>query len=207
MTGDGIVNFPDFAVFAYNWAEPPMPTQAQVPVPSDGAVGVSRTPLLSWLSHPSATWHHVYFGPESPGVFQGAINEATFQTALLDPNSLYYWRIDETNPAGTTEGDVWSFETGCSPDRATDPNPPDGSPYVRTNPSLSWQPGLGAESHDVYFGATNPPPFQTTQEAPTFAPGYLAQETTYYWRIDETNSDGTTRGIVWTFTTTGVVPE
>jgi hypothetical protein len=207
MTGDGIVSFPDFAVFAHNWSKPPMPGQGQVPVPSDGAVGVSRTPTLSWLSHPPATWHHVYVGPERPGVYQGTIKEPSFQTALLDPNTVYYWRIDEMNPAGTTQGEVWSFETGASPDRATYPNPPDGTPRVGGHPALSWEPGSGAVSHDVYFGRTNPPPFRTNQEAAMFDPGYLQDGTTFYWRIDEVNSHGTTRGIIWTFTTGWPMPQ
>lgn len=49
--------------------------------------------------------------------------------------------------------------------------------------------------------ATVPPPFRTSQEATTFQPGCLPYETTYYWRRDEGNSHGPTRGMIWMFTT------
>ena len=85
---------------------------------------------------------------------------------------------------------------------ASNPNPPDGSPSVRTDPVLSWQGGFDAISHDIYFGASNPPAFQANQAGTTFDPGLLSGLTTYYWRIDEVKPYGTTLGPVWSFTTT-----
>ncbi|MBL7152855.1 MAG: right-handed parallel beta-helix repeat-containing protein [Phycisphaerae bacterium] len=85
---------------------------------------------------------------------------------------------------------------------ASNPNPPDGSPAVRTDPVLSWQGGFDAISHDIYFGASNPPAFQANQAGTTFDPGLLSGLTTYYWRIDEVKPYGTTLGPVWSFTTT-----
>ncbi|MHC4302222.1 MAG: hypothetical protein ACYS7Y_33600, partial [Planctomycetota bacterium] len=35
----------------------------------------------------------------------------------------------------------------------------------------------------------------------SYNPGTLSYSTTYYWRIDATNSSGTTTGDVWSFTT------
>jgi C1A family cysteine protease/predicted secreted protein len=90
------------------------------------------------------------------------------------------------------------------PDPATNPEPADGATYVTTTPTLSWTAGVGAESHDVYFG-TNPAPgpdqFQGNQAGTSFSPGTLDLNATYYWRIDEVNSIGTTTGSVWSFTT------
>jgi len=53
----------------------------------------------------------------------------------------------------------------------------------------------------VYFGTTSPGTFQGNQTATTFEPGTMANDTTYYWRIDEVNPAGTTTGAVWSFTT------
>jgi len=40
-----------------------------------------------------------------------------------------------------------------------------------------------------------------------FDPGWLDVNTTYFWRIDEINSNGTRTGVLWSFTTgTGPVP-
>ncbi|MHC4739162.1 MAG: LamG-like jellyroll fold domain-containing protein, partial [Planctomycetota bacterium] len=35
-------------------------------------------------------------------------------TVFLEPNTTYYWRIDEKNGCGTTKGDVWNFTTGSA---------------------------------------------------------------------------------------------
>ncbi|MBN2271381.1 MAG: hypothetical protein JXN61_12250, partial [Sedimentisphaerales bacterium] len=72
---------------------------------------------------------------------------------------------------------------------------------VYTNIMLSWQPGVGAASHDVYFGPADPPEFRANQTETIFYPGSLSLKTTYYWRIDEVNSGGKTAGPLWTFTT------
>ncbi|MCP4256376.1 MAG: LamG domain-containing protein [Planctomycetes bacterium] len=100
---------------------------------------------------------------------------------------------------------------------AFSPVPADGAIHVDTWASLSWEPGTSAASHDVYFGdnsddvgAGAESTFQGNQAAeflvvgfPGFAfPDGLIPGTTYYWRVDEVEADGTTkhRGDVWSFT-------
>ncbi|MBN2138299.1 MAG: hypothetical protein JW720_10875 [Sedimentisphaerales bacterium] len=87
------------------------------------------------------------------------------------------------------------------PEVASGPNPSDGSVGVFLNASLSFEPGAGAVSHDVYFGTENPPPFQGNQTETSFSPGMMSLGTTYYWRIDEVNAYGKAAGAVWNFTT------
>jgi len=87
--------------------------------------------------------------------------------------------------------------------QAINPNPADGATGVDRNTDLSWTAGSNAVSHDVYFGTTSPPPFISNQTDTTFDPGTMAEDTTYYWRIDEVNPSWTTTGTVWTFTTGG----
>jgi hypothetical protein len=57
----------------------------------------------------------------------------------------------------------------------------------------------------VYFGTTSPGTFQGNQPGTTFDAGTMAENTTYYWRIDEKNAGGITTGDVWSFTTGSVV--
>ncbi|MDF1548738.1 MAG: T9SS type A sorting domain-containing protein [Bacteroidales bacterium] len=94
--------------------------------------------------------------------------------------------------------------TPALPGAASNPNPANGATNVSLTADLSWTAGSGATSHDVYFG-TDPTPdnteFQNFYTVTTFDPGTLAENTTYYWRIDENNSAGTTTGPVWSFTT------
>ena len=82
------------------------------------------------------------------------------------------------------------------------PNPPDGAVGIRTRPVLGWQAGIGAISHDVYFGSSSPGTFQRNQTETTFTPGRLSELTRYYWRIDEVSARGKTIGNVWQFATT-----
>jgi len=99
------------------------------------------------------------------------------------------------------EQTTW-FGTLPPPTQAWNPDPPNGATGIRTTPVLSWEAGAGAISHDIYFGTAYPPPFHANRTETTFDPGGLSYETTYFWRIDEVNADGTTPGPVWTFTTT-----
>jgi len=103
------------------------------------------------------------------------------------------------NPGKTT---VTATLPTAPPGKAANPNPPDAATNVATLPTLSWTPGTGAVSHQVYFGTTSPGEPQGDQTANTFNPGSLSPDTVYYWRIDETNDLGTTTGDVWSFTTT-----
>lgn len=86
-----------------------------------------------------------------------------------------------------------------APSAAWLPQPQSGATGV-TSAFLTWSPGGGVQSHMVYFGSVNPPPFAmevTTNsymiDQPVTAGG------TYYWRVDEKNSAGTTTGTVWSF--------
>ena len=90
------------------------------------------------------------------------------------------------------------------PGQASAPSPANEATDVSVDAQLTWTAGLDADSHDVYFG-TNPTPdageLQGNQTATSFDPVILAEGTTYYWRIDEVNGEGTTAGQVWNFTT------
>jgi hypothetical protein len=96
-------------------------------------------------------------------------------------------------------------------------DPADGATHADTWANLSWAPGATAVSHDVYFsenfddvsdGAEST--FQGNQASTFFIVGFpgmpypegLVPGTTYYWRVDELEADGTTKyeGKVWSFT-------
>ncbi|MFC2115183.1 T9SS type A sorting domain-containing protein [Bacteroidota bacterium] len=62
-------------------------------------------------------------------------------------------------------------------------------------------PGSAKEIHRVYFGITNPPDSVGEQTASTYQPGVLEPGSSYYWRIDEVNENGTTTGQMWKFLT------
>jgi hypothetical protein len=101
---------------------------------------------------------------------------------------------------------------------AYDPDPADGAILPQTWVSLGWTAGDTAASHDVYFGDNFEDVNNGTGDAyrgnqvlnlKYFVAGFtgypypdgLVPGTTYYWRIDEIEADGTIhRGTVWSFT-------
>jgi len=92
------------------------------------------------------------------------------------------------------------------PEMAGNPEPFDGATDVNTSLTLSWTPGAAAESHDVYIGTSNLMFYLSRQAHTTYKFNKLTADTTYYWRIDEINSWGKTKGTVWSFTTTDNPP-
>lgn len=90
------------------------------------------------------------------------------------------------------------------------PNPVNGAQNVSRSVVLSWTSATGAIAHDVYLGtnftevnnASDPDifPGRGRQIATSFNPGGLEREFTYYWRIDEFDGNGVSKGNVWSFT-------
>ena len=87
------------------------------------------------------------------------------------------------------------------PKPATNPSPANSATDVSITADLSWSAGKHATSHDLYFGTTSPGASQGNQTATTFDTGTMDYDETYYWRIDEIGTGGTTTGSVWSFST------
>jgi sialidase-1 len=80
--------------------------------PLDGGTHIGVTAQLRWTESPNAATREVYFGTTSPGDYQGSQTATTFDPGMLQPNTTYYWRVDEKNATGTTTGVTRSFTTG-----------------------------------------------------------------------------------------------
>ncbi|MGD9994821.1 MAG: LamG-like jellyroll fold domain-containing protein [Salinivirgaceae bacterium] len=93
------------------------------------------------------------------------------------------------------------------PKPADEPSPEFGANNVSTSLNLSWKPGIGAKSHDVYLGTSYPPPFLAHVDNANYTAAGLNHNTRYYWRVDEINENGTTEGTVWNFMTRNEFPQ
>jgi hypothetical protein len=126
------------------------------------------------------------------------------------------------NSNGVPQGNLWQlddielevFEVQTAPENlpepASSPIPVDGASGVGSGASIEWTSGAQTDSHDVFFGTgipLGPEAFQGNQAGTVYDPGLLAADTTYYWRVDEINAEGSVRGCTWSFTTLGELPE
>jgi hypothetical protein len=99
------------------------PIRAGNPKPSNGAVDVSQTSILSWSPGDAAASHQVYFGTDTDAVtnadtsspeYKGSRNldAESYDPGKLEWDVTYYWRVDEVEDGGTIQkGNVWSFTT------------------------------------------------------------------------------------------------
>jgi hypothetical protein len=198
------------------------PTIAWKPNPADRGYVSGTNPTLSWKFGKYAAKHNVYFGTSSADVIAATKNNhENVQVSLeQDPNNYvppgplvfgqtYYWRIDEVNDAHPNKlwiGTVWSFTV--QPLTAYYPSPVDGAKYLDPNVILSWSPGVGAKSHDVYLGTDpgNLPLVSDGQLETTYDAETLNYDTTYYWRIIEFDGTSTHVGHIWSFSILPVIP-
>ena len=95
------------------------------PNPSNGAVDVKQTPVLTWSPGVYAASHQIYFGSDENAVknadtgspeYKGtkALGAESYEPEKLLWDTTYYWRIDEVNnanPDGPWKGGLWSFTT------------------------------------------------------------------------------------------------
>lgn len=84
--------------------------------PADGATGVSPSPTLVWNRSTGATSYRVQVSTSSTfstTVFdRSGIADTSQQISGLANNTLYYWRVNATNAAGTSDwSNVRSFTT------------------------------------------------------------------------------------------------
>jgi len=188
--------------------------QCMVPIPAE-TVGswnhwtftkncAPNTGMRGWLNGDSAVatllGATTPVGPSTTPITFGNAWVGNFD-GCLDDIRVYNIELDE--------GERLRNAGKSDPKKAYRPAPKNNSTGAQYTAGLllKWMPGDGATSHNVLFG-TKPTalapaaggtglPKTTTQ----LALGALSLNNTYYWRVDEVSSTGTTVGDVWSFTT------
>jgi len=190
--------------------------KARDPDPADGAEDVAE-PLLMWTAGDTAVLQRVYFGT-SPDALVQVSEQAYMVYWHLEPiesGTRYYWRIDGVEADGTViTGDLWSFVARSL--NAWGPSPADSASYVMIDTQLSWGAGhsIMPLKHHLFFGTDEAAVTDGTgdtdkgiQQETTYNPGLLMAETSYYFRVNEVEMDGTERqGDVWSFKTVAAGP-
>jgi len=95
------------------------------PNPSNGAVDVKQTQIITFSPSVFAASHELYFGTDKDAVknadngspeYKGTrdLGAESYDPGMLEWDTTYYWRVDEvnnTNPDSPWPGILWSFTT------------------------------------------------------------------------------------------------
>ncbi|UCG48833.1 MAG: LamG domain-containing protein, partial [Phycisphaerales bacterium] len=188
-----------------------------------GSTSSTQVPLNEWV-HVAAMvsgGSHLYYingqpaggggsgivlpgGSDAAGVLIGRTWETSREfLGMIDDARIYNKALTPEEIKQAMRGD---------PRLAWNPYPENGSTVdIKFATPLTWSAGEIAQQHHVYFGADRDAVenadtstagiYRGTQTFTTYNPPQaLAFGTTYYWRIDEQNNDGTTtKGRLWRF--------
>lgn len=180
------------------------PDKVTIVDPLDNASREILHKVLEWADD-TALSYDVYFGLADPPDSIGNQAEKTYNPGTLLPTTEYFWRVDPVNGDGTTQGDVWSFQTGPAVSKAIQPDPVGPGFVILKN--LSWEDGEvlagggAATSYDVYFDTATPPALIGNQAGKAYNPGTLSPTTRYYWKVVAKNADGSIASDIWDFWT------
>jgi hypothetical protein len=167
------------------WQSPSMPRQlvpqaalsppikAGSPNPSNGAVDVKQTQILSWSPGENAASHDVFFGTDEEAIknantgsieYKGSrdLGSESYDPGKLEWDAIYYWRVDEVNnanPESPWAGNLWSFTTANflvvdDFESYNDLNPEDPESNRIFN---VWIDGYGIPTNGSLVGYENPP--------------------------------------------------
>ncbi|MBI5727960.1 MAG: fibronectin type III domain-containing protein, partial [Ignavibacteriales bacterium] len=162
--------------------------------PGAGATTISINPLLSWRTDTAATWYHVQLSLSNTFTTT-IIDSITTDTSLyvipvLANNTLYYWRVLDSNAVSTSDNTTRSFTT--VPEIIPYPSHPLGGQLVYTlTPTLYWYINVPAPGiqYDVLYSVDPAVPLLTSTIADAgdtihyTVPSALLPGTKYYWRV------------------------
>ena len=196
----------------------PVPTPPTLASPLNGAIDRPTSLTLDWNASAGATSYRLQVDNNSdfssPFYNQAGLTATEQAVSGLANGTTYYWRVNASNASGTSAySSIWSFATlPAIPSPPILASPANGAINQPTSLTLDWNASTGATSYrlqvDNNSDFSSPYYNQAGLTATEQAVSGLANGTTYHWRVNATNSGGTSAySSVWSFTTaTGITP-
>ncbi|MCI0707642.1 MAG: FG-GAP-like repeat-containing protein [Ignavibacteriae bacterium] len=179
---------------------PPVSATPTLTTPLNGGVDIALNPTLSWNPCIDALSYQLQVSTDSAfstTVFDQSGIAATSQSLSgLSPATVYYWRVNAANAAGTSPFSIYNkFTTAPAiPAVPTLVSPADAVTNQPRTITLNWDVSLGAASYRIQISTDNS--FTTTlvdtsgMTGTAYTAFNLAANTTYYWRVSATNLGG-----------------
>lgn len=191
-------------------------TSSETPVPSS-------TVVLNWADN-SANEQNFVLERSADNITYTVVgtlnaNITTYSDEQgLNPNTTYYYRIKAVN--ATDQSSYCAVASIKTPPIPTAPAiplisyPTNNFQYAEITDgalTLKWTGSSNTEKFTVYFG-TSPLALEMKAEpaysaAPSLKITGITESTTYYWRIDATNTKGISTGETWSFRTSKTIPK
>jgi GH18 family chitinase len=224
----GIINYigdrqkllKDIKASAFAIIENPPITIPSIPalhLPANGATNQATTLTLSWSQSIGTQFYHLQVSMDSNFSVMvnndSLLNNPSKEIQYLQYNTTYYWRVRATNSVGKSAwSSIWSFRTILQPTIPTVPillSPQNNSTKQLVSPVLTWSAVTGATIYRVQV-STNPIFTTTVADDATITNTSkqlfeLIYNTIYFWRVNATNSTGTSGwSTVFSFTTDSI---
>ena len=220
-----IIFYLSFLAFAYSCKfSDPMVPEVILPAPTllspaKNAVDISTSPILTWNTTTDLATYTLQLSTDSmfsSFVYnQSQLTTTSQQISGLNNLTTYYWRVNATNNNVTSgwSTPIWSFTTtGSAPREPILSLPANNTTGISTSPLLTWNISSGATSYTLQVSNNSSfSSFVYNQNGLTTTNAIvtgLSYSTAYFWRVNATNSYGTSGWStpIWTFTTTGPPP-
>jgi uncharacterized protein YjdB len=182
--------------------------------PSNGAIDLDLSPSLQWNAVTGVKNYRVQVSKESSFATilldNSSVSTNTLQLTNLEEGITYYWRVSSSNEAGSSSfSTVWNFQTKVTVIAPVPPvlvSPTDNSTGLATSLKLTWNPVPNANSYGIEVSKN--PDFssliskESSLTSNEFTPSGLEEGTQYYWRVNASNSAGSSGwSAVWSFST------
>ena len=158
-------------------------------------------------------------------------SETVYAIIVRGAEPYLRWRWDDSSPTYTggsrvgsaDSGSTWTAYTGedymfevygtaVTPSKPTTPSPANTATNITLDQAtLSWTAGANTDTFNIYFGESGSEVLvaedqDVSDEDWAIVSLPLSYNTIYGWRVDAKNTNGTTTGDTWTFTTITFAP-